>query len=320
MRLTTHHRRFELDVDFTLNTRERIAIVGPNAAGKSTLLAAWLAAETVRGEHPSTVLLEQNALCFPHMSAAENIAFSLQANGASRLQAQSRAQELLADAQLEAIADSLPEALSGGQQQRVALLRALATGASTVLLDEPLAGLDVRAAREYRSMLLHHSDAIERLVVVTHDAIDVRQLATRVLVLENGGLAADCSVEQFFQTPPNPFSAQLVDTNRVVLGNQVAWFTPASATLTAVTEDPESGSEPFTLSSSVVRMLARVTSIERRAHTDRVILSVAALTSSGPPDDAEVCVDLSPSEAQKYSASMRCQIEVPVRAVRMAAE
>ena len=210
MRFTTSGKGFGLEVELPVASHERIGIVGPNGAGKSTLLAQWLRLNASDSAHPATVLLQQRSLCFPHLTVIENVAFPMRSRGQSRTQARTAARELLASVKLDDLAERYPSALSGGQRQQVALLRALATGASTVLLDEPLAGLDVRAAHEYRELLGSLGNRIQQLVLVSHDPRDLLRLVDRIIVLDGGKLVADLPIQDLFSNPPDEFTAVLV--------------------------------------------------------------------------------------------------------------
>lgn len=327
MKLSASHNNFMLNVEFALAERERIAVVGPNAAGKSTLLAAWRdssdaqLASAALG-HPSSVLLEQRSLCFPHLTVLENVAFARRAQRLSKVDAHTHALRDLTAAGLADVASAYPSTLSGGQQQRVALLRALATRATTVLLDEPLSGLDVRAAREYRELLSERADSMSHVVIATHDPSDVLSLAERVLVLDNGALVADYTVEQLFHTPPNQFTAQLVDCNRIELERQVVWFAPQDARLF---EQPADGSNSnVTVTSDEFRAVGRIESIDHLAHRDRLQVSIhpvrQGLHSAHPMARSEITVETNRDQSSTFRVGEACEIRVPVRAVRMAAE
>ncbi|WP_432543439.1 sulfate/molybdate ABC transporter ATP-binding protein [Kineococcus sp. SYSU DK002] len=207
-----------------------LAVVGPNGAGKSTLLAllAGLLRPTAgrvvldgrvlsddRGTfvppHRRGVgLLAQDALLFPHLDVAGNVAFGPRSAGASRRRARDRAADLLAEVGATALAGRRPHELSGGQAQRVALARALAAGPRLLLLDEPLAALDVTAAPEVRQVLRRVLRGGDRsAVLVTHDPLDALALADRVVVLDGGRVVERGAVQDVLTAPRSAFGARL---------------------------------------------------------------------------------------------------------------
>ena len=162
----------------SLGAGETVAVLGPNGAGKSTLLsiiAGLLRPDAGRAEldgdrvlfdlgagrahldappHPrGTALLAQEPLLFPHLSALDNVAFGPRSAGASSAAARETARHWLAEVDAAALADRRPGQLSGGQAQRVAVARALAADPELLLLDEPMAALDIHAAPLLRRLL-----------------------------------------------------------------------------------------------------------------------------------------------------------------------
>lgn len=312
MKLISVRKAFRLEVDVALADTERIAVVGPNAAGKSTLLDAWLRSKKVRRGRTPAVLLEQQSLLFPHLSVAENIAFSLRAQGCTKKEAYPQAVEQLTAAGLADVANSLPKMISGGQQQRAALLRALATRSETVLLDEPLAGLDVRAAREYREILKQRMPEIKHLVIVTHDPTDILQIVNRVLVIQDGRLVKDCSVDELFRTPPDQFTAALVDCNRIELGAQIVWFAPQSARLSVL---PETITSSALVTRDGLRLDGRIASIERFPHRDRLQVSLEKFPQPEDSAGGEISVELGRDESMEFQVGDFCLVTVPPQAV-----
>ncbi|MEM9780097.1 MAG: ABC transporter ATP-binding protein, partial [Pseudomonadota bacterium] len=146
-------------------------LLGPSGCGKSSTLrmiagheevsdgAILLGARNISHLPPAkrgTAMMFQNYALFPHLSVAENVAFSLKMKGVDLAERRRKAQEMLELVDLTALADRLPDQLSGGQQQRVALARALITRPQVLLLDEPLSALDpflrVRMRAELRKL------------------------------------------------------------------------------------------------------------------------------------------------------------------------
>ena len=161
-------------------------------------------------------LLAQQALLFPHLTALRNVAFGPRAHGVPRAAAEQRARELLAAVDAAELADRRPAQLSGGQQQRVALARALAPEPGLLLLDEPLAALDVDATPAMRSLLRRViRDAKQTAVLVTHSALDALVLADRVLVLTAGRVVEQGPTREVLARPRSPFTARIAGLNLV---------------------------------------------------------------------------------------------------------
>ncbi len=232
-RVTARVGRLALDVE--LDTAPgTLVLVGPNGAGKTTLLSLLLGVMPVdRGRVTvgQTVLLDtatgvdvpverrglgyvpQDYALFPHLTVRQNVDFAL-ASATPRPDRATRAagvEALLADLGLEALADRRPETLSGGEKQRVALARALSVGPRALLLDEPLAALDVSSRREVRAFL---GGLLERLalpaIVVTHDARDARGLGHRIAVLEAGQITQAGTWDDLAARPSSHFAQELV--------------------------------------------------------------------------------------------------------------
>lgn len=224
---------FELDARLEAEPGAALAIVGPNAAGKSTLIN--LIAGNLRpcsgeiaidGEALSTPgrvvpphqrhvgVLSQRPLLFPHLSVLENVAFGPRSRGVKKAAAHAHARELLTHVGMANTEHRRPAGLSGGQQQRVALARALATEPSVLLLDEPMAALDVATAPHIRRILAQEIARTQvTAVVVTHDVLDVVGLAERVVVVEGGEVAENRPVADFLARPTSAFGATLTGVN-----------------------------------------------------------------------------------------------------------
>lgn len=209
------------------------AVVGPNAAGKSTLLQlvagqlqpdaghVRLAGQLVSSpaRHVPThrrwvAMLAQRPLLFPHLSVLENVAFGPRARGASRRTAEERARAELEAVDAGALAGRAPRELSGGQAQRVAIARALAIDPAVILLDEPFASLDVSVAAALRTLLGQRLRGRTALLV-THDALDLWTLADSVLLLQDGRVVDHGPVDALMGRPVTEFLANLGGLNRL---------------------------------------------------------------------------------------------------------
>lgn len=227
----------DFDVSLSLAPGETLAVLGPNGAGKSTLLsvmAGLLRPDTGRAEvdgrilfdlgpgvntwtaphRRGTALLAQEPLLFPHLSALDNVAFGPRSAGAGRAAARETARHWLAEVDAVALAARRPGELSGGQAQRVAVARALAAAPDILLLDEPMAALDVHAAPLLRR-LLKRVLAGHRAVIVTHDVLDAYMLADRVIVMEGGRISEEGPVREVLRRPRSRFAAGLAGLNLV---------------------------------------------------------------------------------------------------------
>ena len=184
-----------VSLNLTIPGGKLTAIMGPNGAGKSTLLGLISGtllpssgSVTFDGHpHPRVVILQQNALLFPHMTARRNVEFGLRCAGMNRRDAAERALAELGEVRCSDLADRRPDQLSGGQAQRVAIARAMAVTPDVVLLDEPMAGLDETSADRVRALLGQRlAESGATAVLVTHDPVDAEQLADSTVLIRHG--------------------------------------------------------------------------------------------------------------------------------------
>lgn len=224
-------------VDLTVEAGRTLALVGPNGSGKSTacaVAAGLLDAEAGRvslGERVldgpgvfvpagrrDVALLSQAPGIFPHMNVLDNVAFGPRCRGASRARARRRARAELAAVGASHLAPRPGGELSGGQAARVALARALAARPRALVLDEPMAALDVTARAQMRSVVGRRA-AEEGLTVllVTHDVLDVAALADDVAVLQDGRVVESGPAARVLAAPVSDFAARLTGT-AVLLG------------------------------------------------------------------------------------------------------
>ena len=216
---------FDLSLDLAVSPGRTLALLGPNCAGKSTALAALagivdaVASITLNGRRLDGLPIEQRRvgyvfqdyLLFPHLTVLENVAFGPRAVGVRAAEARATAGEWLDRLGVSFLAARRPGQLSGGQAQRVALARALAASPELLLLDEPLAALDVEVRDEVRSSLAQHlKDWGGLTIVVTHSFDDVAALADDVVVIEAGRATQRGTVRELVKEPATPYISRLV--------------------------------------------------------------------------------------------------------------
>ena len=161
-----------------------------------------------------TALLGQDPLLFPHLTALDNVAFGARSRGVSRPEARAQAQDWLDLVGVGELSDRRPGRLSGGQAQRVAVARALAAEPRLLLLDEPMAALDVDVAPAMRQTL-RAVLADRTVLLVTHDVLDALLLADRVVVLDAGRVVEEGAASEVLSRPRSAFAARLAGLNLV---------------------------------------------------------------------------------------------------------
>lgn len=235
LRAQLARRQFEAELE--VGDGERVAVLGHNGAGKSTLLgvlAGTLRPDAGRATLDGTVLfdlgpgrhrwlrphargislLAQDALLFPHLSVIENVAFGPRVGGASKREARQRAERWLDEVGASELAGRRPSQLSGGQAQRVAIARALASEPRLLLLDEPMAALDIAVAPLLRRVL-GRVLADRSAMVVTHDALDALLLSERIIVLEEGRIVESGPTGEVLRHPRTRFTARIAGLNLI---------------------------------------------------------------------------------------------------------
>jgi molybdate transport system ATP-binding protein len=233
--LTVARGTFTLEMAFEIAPGETAAVLGPNGSGKTTLLSALAGLVPLQrgrveldgrlledvgggvrvppGERSVGVVFQQYLL-FPHLTVLDNVAFGLRYHGRSRAAARRAAQAQLVAAGLDHLAGRLPAALSGGQAQRVALARALAIAPSLLLLDEPLAALDVRARAETRRALRAQLATFTGVkLLVTHDPLEAIALSSWLIVIEAGRVTQAGTAAEVTERPRSAWVADLVGVN-----------------------------------------------------------------------------------------------------------
>jgi arginine/lysine/histidine transport system ATP-binding protein len=211
-------------INETIEQGEKVVIIGPSGSGKSTFLRCLNLLETptegeiwFEGKNITDPKIDINALrqkmgmvfqqfnLFPHLTVRENITLAPVKLGImNKEDANRRAMELLARIGLSEKADAYPKQLSGGQKQRIAIARALAMNPDVMLFDEPTSALDPEMVGEVLELMKELADDGMTMVVVTHEMGFAKEVATRVLFIDEGKIKEQNDPKTFFENPQNP--------------------------------------------------------------------------------------------------------------------
>ena len=223
-----------VDVSETIHKGEVVVVCGPSGSGKSTLIRTFNRLEAIQSGRilvggkdihaPGTDVnafrsrigfVFQQFNLFPHLTVLQNCTMApMQLHGLSRAQAEERAMALLARVGLANKARAWPSELSGGQQQRVAIARALAMQPPVMLFDEPTSALDPEMVGE---VLLVMRDLVRdgmTMVCVTHEMGFAREVADRVLFMDEGKVLERATPDDFFNRPQHPRAQQFLSDIR----------------------------------------------------------------------------------------------------------
>ncbi|MGP1395075.1 MAG: ABC transporter ATP-binding protein [Inquilinaceae bacterium] len=239
--LTGLHKRFGDtaavdDVTLSVGPGEFLALLGPSGCGKTTLLRLIAGFETADSgsiaiggatmsgpsvhmppEARRIAMVFQNYALWPHMDVAANVGYALKVRGLSRSQRRRKVGEALAAVGLADLADRRPASLSGGQRQRVALARCLAVDPALVLMDEPLANLDIHLRdsmqTEFRTF---HKATGATMIYVTHDQAEAMALADRIAVLREGRVDQIADPQTLYRRPRTRAVAEFIGKGMVV--------------------------------------------------------------------------------------------------------
>lgn len=203
---------------------EKVVIVGPSGSGKSTFLRCLNLLEqptdgtiTFDGQEITAPGVDVNKIrrrmgmvfqhfnLFANLTVKENIMLApVQLKLKTKAEAEAEAMRLLKLVNLEEKADSYPSQLSGGQKQRIAIVRSLAMDPEVMLFDEPTSALDPEMVGEVLELMKELAQSGMTMVVVTHEMGFAREVATRVLFIDEGKIQEENTPEEFFANPKNP--------------------------------------------------------------------------------------------------------------------
>jgi molybdate transport system ATP-binding protein len=235
LELASRRGTFLLEASLHVPDRSVMVLVGESGSGKSTLLRClsglerpergrivvdgepWFDSDTGawRPAHERAVgVVTQDVALFPHLSAAENVAFGLRARGVPAAERRQRVAAALERLGIAALAARRPHQLSGGQQQRVAIARAIVLEPRVLLLDEPLAALDAASRRAIRAELWRLLAELPCITVyVTHSPAEALSFGERITVLEAGRVSQTGSRESLMRSPRSRYVAEFLGVN-----------------------------------------------------------------------------------------------------------
>ena len=211
-------------INYEINKGEKIVIIGPSGSGKSTFLRClnllevptsgeiWFENVLINDKKTDINLIRrkmgmvfQHFNLFPHKSVRENITLAPIKHGImTKEEANEEALRLLSRVGLADKADAYPDQLSGGQKQRIAIVRSLAMKPDVMLFDEPTSALDPEMVGEVLEVMRELAEIGMTMVVVTHEMGFAREVASKVLFMDDGMILEENSPDEFFANPKNP--------------------------------------------------------------------------------------------------------------------
>jgi multiple sugar transport system ATP-binding protein len=213
-------------VDITINDGEFVILVGPSGCGKSTLLRMIAGLENITGgeikiggrvvnnvppKERDIAMVFQNYALYPHMSVADNMAFSMKLRKAPQSEIKERVDNAAKILGLTKLLDRYPRQLSGGQRQRVAMGRAIVRDPQVFLFDEPLSNLDAKLRVSMRSEIKAlHQRLKTTTVYVTHDQIEAMTMADKIVVMHDGIVEQIGAPLDLYDRPANIFVAGFI--------------------------------------------------------------------------------------------------------------
>src|SRR6188768_2405649 len=213
-------------VDISIRDGEFVVLVGPSGCGKSTLLRMIAGLENITGgeirigdrvvnrlppKERDVAMVFQNYALYPHMTVADNMAFSMKLRGAPKSEIDERVNRAAAILGLSQLLQRFPRQLSGGQRQRVAMGRAIVRDPQVFLFDEPLSNLDAKLRVQMRTEIKElHQRLKTTTIYVTHDQVEAMTMADRIVVMQAGRIEQMGAPLDLFDRPANVFVAGFI--------------------------------------------------------------------------------------------------------------
>ena len=240
-------------VDISIRDGEFVVLVGPSGCGKSTLLRMIAGLENITGgeirigdrvvnrlppKERDVAMVFQNYALYPHMTVADNMAFSMKLRGAPKSEIDERVNRAAAILGLSQLLQRFPRQLSGGQRQRVAMGRAIVRDPQVFLFDEPLSNLDAKLRVQMRTEIKElHQRLKTTTIYVTHDQIEAMTMADKIVVMHDGRVEQIGAPLDLYDRPDNLFVAGFIGSpamnmlkDRISLNGMAAFEAPAGIT------------------------------------------------------------------------------------------
>lgn len=219
------HIKVLKDISEDIEKGEKVVIIGPSGSGKSTFLRClnlmevptsgeiYFEGQNITAAKPKEVdklrqkmgMVFQHFNLFPHLTILDNITLApVKLKLMTKAEAEKKAMELLNRVGLADKAKSYPAQLSGGQKQRIAIVRSLAMNPDVMLFDEPTSALDPEMVGEVLDLMRQLADDGMTMIVVTHEMGFAREVASRVLFMDEGRIVEQNTPKEFFENPKNP--------------------------------------------------------------------------------------------------------------------
>ena len=221
-------------INLYINDKEFLTLLGPSGCGKTTTLRIIGGFATPTSgdvlfdgvrindvppyQRQINTVFQQYAL-FPHLNVYENIAFGLRMQKLPEAEIKERVMEMLETVSLKGFEHRRPEALSGGQQQRVAIARALVNRPKVLLLDEPLAALDLKLRKDMQIELKRIQQQVGiTFIYVTHDQEEALTMSDTIVVMDKGSIQQIGTPEDIYNEPKNAFVADFIGESNIIDG------------------------------------------------------------------------------------------------------